>query len=54
MSPPWPPSPPEGPPRGNEFFATERHAAVAAVAGFDADSCFIYKHYSSTSSVLEM
>ena len=29
---------------GDELFAAEGHAAVAAVAGFDADFCFIDKH----------
>ena len=29
---------------GNKFFTTEGHAAVAAVAGFDANSCFIDEH----------
>jgi hypothetical protein len=29
---------------GNKFFAAEGHAAVAAVSGFDPDSCFINKH----------
>ena len=29
---------------GDEFFAAEGHAAVAAVAGLDADSCFIDEH----------
>ena len=29
---------------GNEFFAAEGHAAIAAVAGLDADSCFIDEH----------
>ena len=29
---------------GDKFFAAEGHAAVAAVAGFDPDSCFINKH----------
>ena len=37
---------------GNEFFAAEGHAAVAAVAGLDADSCFVNEHYYSVSSVL--
>ena len=31
---------------GNELFAAEGHAAVAAVAGLDADSCFVNKHFS--------
>ena len=31
---------------GNELFAAEGHAAVAAVPGFDANSCFIDKHFS--------
>ncbi len=35
---------------GDEFFAAEGHAAVAAVAGLDADSCFINEH--AVSSVL--
>ncbi len=29
---------------GNEFFAAEGHAAVAAVAGLDADFCFVDEH----------
>jgi hypothetical protein len=29
---------------GDEFFAPEGHAAVAAVASFDPDSCFIDEH----------
>ena len=29
---------------GNELFPAEGHAAVAAVAGFDANSCFIDEH----------
>ena len=29
---------------GDELFAAECHAAVAAVAGLDADSCFIDEH----------
>ena len=29
---------------GNELFAPEGHAAVAAVAGLDANSCFIDEH----------
>ena len=31
---------------GNELLAAEGHAAVAAVAGLDADFCFINKHFS--------
>jgi hypothetical protein len=31
---------------GNELFAPEGHAAIAAVAGLDSDSCFINKHWS--------
>src|SRR6185437_1370536 len=31
---------------GNELFAAEGHAAIAAVAGLDSDSCFIDKHWS--------
>ena len=33
-----------GPAAGNELFAPKRHAAVAAIAGLDADACFIDKH----------
>jgi len=29
---------------GHEFFAPEGHAAVAAVAGFDTNFCFINEH----------
>jgi hypothetical protein len=29
---------------GDEFFAPEGHAAIAAVAGLDPDSCFIDEH----------
>jgi hypothetical protein len=29
---------------GNKFFAAEGHAAVAAVACFNADNSFVYKH----------
>src|SRR4051794_14129922 len=29
---------------GNKFFAAESHAAVAAVACFNADNSFVYKH----------
>ena len=29
---------------GDKLFAPEGHAAVAAVAGFDANSCFIDEH----------
>jgi hypothetical protein len=29
---------------GDEFFAAEGHAAIAAVASLDTDSCFINKH----------
>jgi hypothetical protein len=31
---------------GDELFAPEGHAAIAAVAGLDSDSCFINKHWS--------
>ena len=31
---------------GNELFAPEGHAAIAAVASFDANSGFINEHYS--------
>ena len=31
---------------GDELFAAEGHAAVAAVAGLDSDSCFVDKHCS--------
>src|SRR5271168_73944 len=34
---------------GDELFAAEGHAAVAAVAGLDTNSCFINKHYASSS-----
>jgi len=44
MLPPLPPSPPLGPPRGTYFSATERDAAVAAVARFHQDFCFVNKH----------
>ena len=30
---------------GDELFAAEGHAAVAAVAGLDPDSCFINEHF---------
>ncbi len=30
---------------GNELFPAEGHAAVPAVAGLDADSCFINEHF---------
>ena len=30
---------------GDELFATEGHAAVTAISGFYADSCFINKHF---------
>jgi len=36
---------------GDEFFAPEGHAAVAAVAGFDANSCFIDEHGNQSSVV---
>src|SRR6185312_4827369 len=29
---------------GHELFPTKRHAAVAAIAGFDSDYCFVNKH----------
>ena len=31
---------------GDEFLTAEGHTAVATVASFDTDSCFIYKHLS--------
>src|SRR6202012_1541849 len=42
---------PGGSPFGNELFAAEGHAAVAAVAGLDTNSRFVNEHY-SVSSVL--
>ncbi len=36
---------------GDELFAAEGHAAVAAVAGLDADSCFVDKHAGSSVQV---
>src|SRR5205823_5065260 len=32
------------PATGHEFFAAKGHAAVAAVAGLYANSCFVYEH----------
>src|SRR5579864_5254102 len=43
MSPPWPPSPPDGPPR-HVFLAAERHAAVAALPALNFDFRFVSKH----------
>ena len=37
---------PGGTPSGDELFATEGHAAITAVAGLDADSCFVNEHFS--------
>ena len=37
---------------GDEFFAAEGHAAVAAVAGFDADLCFVDEHGAGRSTLL--
>jgi hypothetical protein len=34
---------------GNKLLAAKCHAAVAAVASLDADSCFVYEHFSLSS-----
>ncbi len=44
ISPPRPPSPPDGPAPRDVFLAAESEAAIAAVASFHENSSFIDKH----------